>query len=62
MSWSRFNSQFYETDWERRERWKAIKAKRKAEGKCWQCAKPIPECECPNIHHAQQTPSEPSNA
>jgi hypothetical protein len=49
--WSRFQSQFYETDWERQERWRNQRAKCKAEGKCWQCAKPIAECVCPNINH-----------
>lgn len=49
--WSRFQSQFYETDWERQERWRNRRAKLKAEGKCWQCAKPIAECVCQNINH-----------
>lgn len=52
MDWGRFNSQFYETDWERRERWAAQKSKLKAEGKCWQCAKLIAQCDCPNVSHA----------
>lgn len=50
--WSRFNDQFRETDWERQERWKATLAKRKAGGKCWQCAKLVAECTCPNVKHA----------
>lgn len=51
MGWHRFNSQFYETDWERRERRAERKAQLKAEGKCWQCAKLIIQCDCPNICH-----------
>jgi hypothetical protein len=52
MSWGRFNDQFRETDWERQQRWKATRAKRIAEGKCWQCAKLVAECSCPNVKHA----------
>jgi hypothetical protein len=52
--WSRFNDQFRETDYERHERWKATKAKRTAEGKCWKCAELVVECKCPNA-----TPSIP---
>jgi hypothetical protein len=52
MNWGRFNDQFRETDYERRERWRLTKAKRKAEGKCWQCAKPIETCTCPNVDHS----------
>lgn len=51
MSWERFNSQFYETEWERRERWRKTRERRIAEGKCWQCAKPIIDCTCPNVAH-----------
>lgn len=51
MDWDRFNDQFRETDEERAERWRAIKAKRRAEGKCWQCAKLVAECACANVHH-----------
>lgn len=43
---SRFDDQFREDDDERRERWARTKAKRIAEGKCWQCALPIAECRC----------------
>jgi len=43
--------QFAETPWERQERQRATRAKRKAEGKCWQCAKLIAECACPNVKH-----------
>lgn len=50
-AWDRFNDQFRETFGETQERWREIKARRKAEGKCWQCAKPIFECECPNVKH-----------
>jgi hypothetical protein len=50
--WDRFNDQFRETFGETQDRWRALKAKRKAEGKCWQCAKPIAECNChPNVEH-----------
>jgi DTW domain-containing protein YfiP len=49
--WSRFQSQFYETDWERRERWRKTKDKRAAEGRCWQCGDAIEKCMCPNITH-----------
>lgn len=38
--------QFRETENERADRWRATKAKRKAEGKCWQCAKPVADCQC----------------
>lgn len=55
MSWGRFNSQFRETEWERRERLRKIREQRRAEGKCWQCAKLIAECKCPNIDHAGRT-------
>lgn len=54
MDWNEFNDQFRETDWERQERWRATRAKRKAEGKCWQCAKLINICTCPNVKHASQ--------
>ena len=54
MTWERFNDQFRETEGERQERWRRIRAKRKAEGKCWQCAKPIPECACLNVKHNQE--------
>lgn len=47
-----FDSQFRETEWERRERWRKTRAKRIAEGRCWQCAKLIAECTCPNVAHA----------
>ena len=52
MDWDRFNDQFRETEWELQERWRETRAKRKAEGKCWQCAKFIVECTCPNVKHA----------
>lgn len=48
--WDRFNDQFRETYDETRERWRETKARRKREGKCWQCAKPLPQdgspCDC----------------
>ena len=49
--WDRFNNQFCETFDETQERWRATKAKRKAEGKCWQCAKLTAVCTCPNVRH-----------
>lgn len=47
-----FNEQFRETEYEKRERWAATRRKRTAEGKCWQCAKLIADCTCPNVTHA----------
>lgn len=49
--WQRFNDQFRETVWETRERQKARRNQRRAEGKCWQCAQLIAVCTCPNIKH-----------
>lgn len=49
--WSRFQSQFYETTWERQERWRNMRDKRRAEGKCWQCGALVEDCVCPNINH-----------
>jgi hypothetical protein len=46
MSDFTIDRQFDETEDERAERWRRIKAKRRAEGKCWQCALPIAECKC----------------
>ena len=46
-----WDNQFAEDEDERRERWRRTKARRKVEGKCWQCAKPIAECNCPNVKH-----------
>lgn len=46
------DDQFRETFGETQDRWRAIKMKRRAEGRCWQCAKLIPECTCPNVNHA----------
>lgn len=44
------DGQFRETPEETRIRWRDIKAKRRREGKCWQCAKPLAdvdvECGC----------------
>lgn len=51
--------QFAEDGHERRERWRAIKAKRKAEGKCWQCAKPIAECVSRNLRSIHPQRSNP---
>jgi hypothetical protein len=50
-AWDRFNEQFRETSEETAARWGAIRAQRKAEGKCWQCAKLIAVCDCPNVNH-----------
>lgn len=51
--WDRFNDQFRETFGETQERWRrAARAKRTAEGKCWQCAKLIAVCTCPNVSHS----------
>jgi hypothetical protein len=47
-----WDDQFRETEGEKAERWRRTRAKRKAEGKCWQCAKLIAECKCPNVKHA----------
>lgn len=52
--WDRFNDQFRETFGETQDRWAATKAKRRADGKCWQCAKLIAECACPNIKHGEK--------
>ena len=46
-----WDEQFAETREEREDRWRAIRARRRAEGKCWQCAKPVAECSCPNVKH-----------
>lgn len=56
--WERFNDQFRETEWERQERWRATRAKRIAEGKCWQCAKLVADCACPNNPTHSPTVSE----
>lgn len=47
-----WDAQFAETEDERFERWSETRRRRKAEGKCWQCAKLIAECACPNVNHA----------
>lgn len=44
-----WDDQFKETDEEVEERWRRIKSKRIAKGKCWQCAKFKIECSCPNV-------------
>ncbi len=51
--WGRFNNQFRESEWERQERWRKTREQRRREGKCWQCAKPIAECKCPNVKHTK---------
>ena len=49
-----WDRQFAEDDDEVAERWRDIKASRRAAGKCWQCAKPIAECRCPNVQHRKE--------
>lgn len=49
MDWNRFQSQFRETEWERRERQRKARIRAGEEGRCWQCGKPIDECQCPNL-------------
>ncbi len=44
--------QFAETNCETQQRWRSTKAKRRAEGKCWQCAKLVTDCFCPNVKHS----------
>lgn len=51
MSRPDWDDQFREAEDETRARWAQIKARRRAEGKCWQCAKLIVECRCPNVTH-----------
>lgn len=46
-----WDDQFREDEDEKRARWKATYLKRKAEGKCWQCAKLVADCACPNVKH-----------
>ena len=45
------DSQFREDYDETRERWQRIRARRKRDGKCWQCAKLIADCACQNVKH-----------
>lgn len=45
----KWDDQFRETEWERNQRMKEARKRRTAEGKCWQCAKLIAECKCPNV-------------
>ena len=47
--WWRFDGQFREDPDESAARWRRTRAKLIAEGKCWQCAKLVAECQCPNI-------------
>jgi hypothetical protein len=54
MSWERFNDQFRETFGETQDRWRDIRAKRKAAGRCWQCVKPFALCDCPNVSRADR--------
>lgn len=53
-----WDEQFAETEGEKRERWRRIRAKRTKFGFCWQCAKPIPDCRCPNVQHHKSTITE----
>lgn len=46
-----WDDQFAETEGETQARWRKIKAQRKAAGKCWQCARLVAECKCPNVTH-----------
>lgn len=46
-----WDGQFAETTYEMNERWRKTRAKRIAEGKCWQCANPVETCACPNVTH-----------
>lgn len=46
-----WDNQFAETYEEANDRWKERRARRRREGKCWQCAKPIADCKCPNVKH-----------
>ncbi len=48
-----WDNQFREDEDETRARWRGIKAKRKAEGRCWQCAKFIADCKCTNVNHTK---------
>lgn len=50
--WHRFNDQFRETEWERRERWTRRKREHIDRGECWQCGKPFEKCECSNLKRA----------
>ena len=53
MNINEFDQQFAESYYEKQERWKKIKAKRRSEGKCWQCAKLLNDCECANLTRNQ---------
>jgi hypothetical protein len=46
-----WDDQFRETQGEREARWAETRRRRIANGQCWQCAKPIPDCKCPNVNH-----------
>jgi hypothetical protein len=46
-----WDRQFEEDGYERAERWRRTRQERTASGKCWQCAKLISECRCPNVTH-----------
>jgi hypothetical protein len=44
-----WDSQFRETPREQAARWAARRKARTAAGLCWQCAKQVADCTCPNI-------------
>jgi len=50
MDWDTFDSQFREAP---DDKWRRIKAERKAKGLCWQCAKPPAECKCWDAQRAK---------
>jgi hypothetical protein len=51
MTRPEWDDQFREDEDERRARWRKTRMKRIAEGRCWQCAKIIVDCTCPNVRH-----------
>ena len=53
-----WDDQFRESHGERQQRWRETRARRTAEGKCWQCAKPIKVCDCPNVKHSAKEPTQ----
>jgi hypothetical protein len=50
-NWRDMDRQFEMDESETRDHWRALKARRRAEGRCWQCAEPVAECKCPNVKH-----------
>lgn len=51
-----WDNQFRETEWERQVRWRRIKAKRIAAGRCPICAKVRAECVCAQACEAGGSP------